>query len=85
MVMTKIDDFWKKKVFDIFLKIWKLNGFDQNLLTITPETAKHAEKKYKVFIESFMLLQSHSPCMLVFSSMLEEKKLSHMEAQKLKS
>ena len=42
-------------------------------------------KKLKVLAESFMVLQSHSPCMFVFSSMWEEKNLSHMEAQKLNS
>ena len=42
-------------------------------------------KKYTIFTETFMMLQTHSPCMFVFSSMWEGKKLSHMEAQKSKS
>ena len=43
--MTKIYDFWKKIVFEKF-ENWM--AFDQNLLTITPETAKYDET-----IESF--------------------------------
>ena len=80
--MTKMYDFWKKIY---FWKIWKLDGFWPKFIDYNSWNSKIWRKKYKVFTESFMLLQSHSPCMLVFSSMWEEKKLSHMEAQKSKS
>ncbi len=59
-------------------------AFDQNLLTITPETGKYDEKNIKFFTKSFMLLQSHSPCMLVFSSMWEEKKIVPHGSAKIK-
>ena len=46
---------------------------------------QNMRKKYKVFTKNNNMLRSHSPCMFVFSSMWEEKKLSFMEAQKAKS
>ena len=39
--------FEKKKFFDIFEKFENWMAFDQNLLTITPETAKYDEKNIK--------------------------------------
>ena len=83
-LMIKYYDFFlKKKRF--LKKRWKLMAFNQNLLTITHETANYDEKNRK-------FSQKASCCCRVIvrarSSSLQcgtPKKLSHMEAQKSKS
>ena len=76
MVFEKQTCFWKKLKFEgLWPKFTDYNRWNSKIWC----------KKWKVFTESFMMLQSHSPCMFVFSSMWEEKKLSHMEAQKSNS
>ena len=69
---------------NLFMKNFKFVGFWHKFIE-NSWNSKNMMKKYKVFTESFILFQSHSPCMFVFSSMWEEKKLSHMEAQKSNS
>ena len=77
MKMTKIYDFWKKK---LFWKIWKLDGWPK-FIDYNSWNSKIGRKNIKFSQKVFSMLQAHSPCMFVFSSMWEGKKLSHMEAQ----
>ena len=60
-------------------------AFNQNLLTITPKTAKNDEKNIKFSQKAFCCCRAIVHACLSSLQCGKKKKLSHMEAQKSKS